>query len=129
VRLPGDRSGRPPAPLSYLSLRAGFVDLCPEKRKKSRSVVQRRAPCSSAIAARTASLTSAMRRTFELLAGPFVRVALVRQARYHIKGPQDLARLGLAAKGALEDRNYLARTIDVAEGAVDSEPKVAVAAR
>src|SRR6516225_10261005 len=54
---------------------------------------------------------------------------LVRQARDYIKRPQDLARLGLAAEGTLKDRGYLARTIDVAEGAVHGEAKVAVAAR
>jgi hypothetical protein len=36
----------------------GFVHLSPENREKSRSVVQTVAPCSSAIAARTASMMS-----------------------------------------------------------------------
>src|SRR6516164_9202083 len=54
--------------------------------------------------------------------------SLVRQARYYIERPQNLARLGLAAEGVPEDRNYLAGTIDVAEGAVHGETKVGVAA-
>lgn len=36
----------------------GFIHLSPENREKSRSVVQTVAPCSSVIAARTASITS-----------------------------------------------------------------------
>jgi hypothetical protein len=48
----------PPA-LSYLPAASGFVDLSPENREKSRSVVQSWAPCSNEIAARTASMTSA----------------------------------------------------------------------
>src|SRR6516162_10325809 len=56
-------------------------------------------------------------------------VSLIRQAGDQIKRPQDLARCGLAAKGALKDRGDLARAIDVAERAVDGEAKVAVAAR
>jgi len=54
---------------------------------------------------------------------------LVRQTRDYKERPQNLARLGLAAEGALEDRNGLAGTIDMAEGAIDGETKVAVAAR
>src|SRR4029077_17732198 len=54
---------------------------------------------------------------------------LVRQARDQIEGLQDLARLGLATKGALEDSGDLARAIYVAQGAVDVEAKVAVALR
>jgi hypothetical protein len=37
---------------------SGFVHLSPENREKSRSVVHTMAPCSSAIAARTGSITS-----------------------------------------------------------------------
>ena len=54
---------------------------------------------------------------------------LIRQAGDQIKRLYDLARLGLAAEGALKDPGDLARAIEVAERAVDGEAKVAVAAR